>query len=642
MTGAGDDRLAEQLTSLGRLLGITVVVTDESEWIIAPESVRVGLGFYRDRGIAEGDVMALALRDFWVGVRLPLLEPGRAYRREAIEAAQPELAPLLATADRLDAMAAIEVALPGIASDLRQATARSIADDVSELSLEAQWLAAVTRSFSGAALPVVAPQVRRQLGGFAMLLERAAHCGPLHDACNALAFREASAPTGVDRLDRVLALIAPPYLELLRGAGQGLATPGASLHARPADGDDEGLGGDEGRGPRSGESDDGTDAEAQGSGASQVQALDTAAPQDAEGGDEPSVDERLLVESQSAVAPTAFLETPLSATRASLAPLDVPGDESRPLSEADHERVARDDPRGPRLAPAPHPGVQRAAVAEYRARLERYRREVTATREVWRLAVSEQLRLRQIGLQRGAVEGAELFRERLAATVTEVAAGVPRPAAYQQYERRPRHGDGLRSTDYVLLLDRSGSMQGAAAELCADAAMVMVESLAAVSRDLQGRDERAARALDVRLRAGIIAFGDEPVVVKGLDTPVDDEVRASLHAAVRGARGSTRGAAALDAAAALFGPEAQGERPRRVVLCVTDGDLDDVASLKGAIAGLDALGAEVHAIGVGRSPGIEVFAPAFERIDTLRELPGLLARVVAADAQATLAGRMPT
>ncbi|MEB4614097.1 vWA domain-containing protein, partial [Leucobacter sp. M11] len=282
-------------------------------------------------------------------------------------------------------------------------------------------------------------------------------------------------------------------------------------------------------------------------------------------------------------------------------------------------------------------GSAAAALAEYRRRLGGYRAEIEGTREAWRRVLGNAAEDRLVPGRAASAEGETLHTGRLAATVTEVSAGRTRPDAFRVRARVSRSARAPGHTDYALVLDRSASMRGRNAQLCGDAAMVMVEALEAVSRDVAQAAVRPRAALAPQLRAALIVFDAAPVTVKPLARPLDEAARAGLHAAVRGAGGSTLGAPALREAARELGlvtaasrptPAAPGD-PRRIVILVSDGGVTDAAELRGEASALRRAGADVVGIGVGAGAGLAELGIEARRIERLDQLPGALAGLLA-------------
>lgn len=665
MTRAGEPdeagrRLAQRLVAAGKMLGCSVAVTDEDEWEDTAAGIRVGLGFFRARGYSDNEAVVLSIRDLWASVRFTRLAPARGFRRATLAGARPDLAPLLAVIERVQAEQELLSAMPGLAGQLRDATLRGIPAELRELPLETQWLGAILRLCVGADPGAVDAPVAEELGA---LLRRGASAG----AALALVMRADHARTPVERLDRALALLAPPLLRLRERAGSGLTgesgdgDAGAELGVAP----DIDLGGGAGAGDAADDADADRDA-ASAEAAATAPDTDPSREPDPSGerGDPASLpDPDSLTEAPAAAAPESLLDIPLPASQPR--PLEHPavrtGDPAaRPRPDGAQER--RIVELGGWAGEPPSGGLAAAQLSEYRSRTARFSPEIRRLRELWREVLHQHERERRALSRRAAPEGEQLHGERLAQTVTEVWAGVPHPSAFRQRLSRPRDAEALGEIDYLLVLDRSASMQGGAAEACADAALVMLESLAAVSRDIRRLETRTATRSGVTLRAGVIVFADRPVVVAPLGRIVSERTRAALTTSVRAASGQTDAAAAVEAAGAVLGVDASewpegltvgqastgdpagvatvpgrvrrrnraAPQRRRIVLFVGDGDTDDPGRLAAAVARLRGDGVEVHGIGIGSAPGMAVFAPDSDRIASVRELPNVLAARLAA------------
>lgn len=646
--------LAQRLVAAGKVLGCTVTVTDGDAWEETPDGVSVGLGFFLERGYTADDAVALSIRDLWVSIQLSRRAPGRAFRRASIAAARPELAPLLAAIERVQAEQELCVAMPGLAPQLRAATLRGVPAELRELPLETQWVGAILRLCAGAEPGAVDDPVVEELG---RLLASGAQSAPeRHGAALARVMLADRSHTPVERLDRALALLAPPMLRLRGRGGRGLTGESGAGE----EGDDLGaapeidLGDGAGAGEASTEGDPGAAAES------------AAVAPEADPNTEPDVSSERgapasqpepdsLTEVQGSDAPESLLDIPLPVARPR--PLRdlaaaVGSDNARARPEGAPESWPEDLDRG--RSAAALGGAAAAQLAEYRGRTGRYAPEIRRLRELWREVLTRNRRERQVLSRRATPEGEQLHAERLAETVAEVRAGVRMPAAFRSRVSRARDADALGEIDYLLVLDRSASMQGGAAEACADAALVMLESLAAVSRDIRREEARSATRSGIALRAGAIVFADHPIVVAPLGRVVAETTRAALTSAVRAAGGQTDAAAALEAAGVVLGIDgelgglvrprsglasgaasgsgrprtaARGSAParRRIVLFVGDGDADDPVRLAAAVARLRERGVEVHGIGIGAAEGVSVFAPDSHRIGSVRELPAALA-----------------
>lgn len=616
--------LAAQLRSAGRVLGLDVSVTDAEEWELGPTHATVGLGFFRSRGYSDADTAALVLRDFWAGVRVPRLAPARAYRRDAVAARSPELAPLLAVIDRAHAGAELCAAMPGVRRPLDAATLRGVPEELRERGLEEQWCGALLRVSAGAATVRVDEPVRAEL---ARLLGGAPGHVPPGVLQRVLGLEPGITPGA--RFDRALAVLVPPLQRLRARAGRGIADgrgETAGSDTAGADGAELGLG----HGAAAGDADGADGAEAADAADTIADTGEADAPDTAAASDPGPVDTASLTESRSETPPVSLIDVPLPA-RASGALTEPPGIAAGEPAER--------TPGGAGSAPGPSRGLAQASLAEYRARVGRWAPEIARVREVWRSVLAPGQRERRVLSRRPAAEGVVLHRERLAATVTEIRAGVPRPPAFRTRARRARDAEGLGRIDTMLVLDRSASMGGAASEACADAALVLLEALAAVARDIARVEQQHAIALGTALRSGLIVFDDVPRVVAPLSRAVAEGTRASLVASVRSASGRTDTAEALRVAGAELGvilgevPETRPGRDvarRRLLVLVGDGECEDPAELAAVVAQLRARGVEVCGIGIGSAPGMSLLGAGVRRIASARELPAALGAMLAA------------
>lgn len=621
-------RVTEQLVSTGRILGIEIVVTDHDEWEVTHSGIRVGLGYYVSRGYGPDDAVLLAFRDFWASVRVGRLSRGRTHRRQMIERKCPELAPLLIAVDRMEAEQGLLTAMPGFARGLREVVLRSIPDDLRLLPPPLQWVGLVVRCAAGGTVPEVDDPVRRE---YQSLVAISSGAGEMF--LQALFPGRALSP--VDRFDRALALLAPPYLRLIAGNTQGLSdAQNRSVEGNASDGVELGVG--------------------LGSSAEEQAQSETSEEPAGEFADAPSDSDRLnQTREETMVPPSALVEVESPSFPEML--LDTPLPTSQPglniLPESCREASAEPEQTGGAMGLSN--GSYTALLHEYRSRTERYRAEINRTREAWRRVLSEHLQSRRAMDNASTPDGEHLHLERLAATVTETKAGVTSPAAFREFRTRVRQIEGFGDTDYVLVLDRSGSMKGRAAELCADTAMVMVESLAAVNREAADLEHREGVSLGVRLRSALLVFGDEPTIVKRLAHPLNELSRASLYGAVRGAQGATVGASAMQAVAEELGLRSGNRdvsrkrnwrlsehqrrvQPRRIVVFVSDGDLSDTAQLTEMLREFQEQKVQVHGIGIGSAPGMSIFAPNVRRIESVQQLPEALSVLLASYARSSV------
>lgn len=628
--GAGDE-LRAGLRAIGTMLGVPIVVTDGDLWRLVGGELRVGLRWYAVRGHGEGEALALAALQLWEGPREELRAPARARRRRTLERRSPAAAPMLAAIARLQATAELLAAMPGLRRPLAAALARELPPDPSALPRHLQWVALLlSRGIDGAAAPEApaggdgagsagfAPEVRREWDAL---------CALGGEGVDPL--RRVLAPdpsrTPLRRLERAVALLRPPYLRLLALdlAERGIAETRPDGAEAPSEAvDAPSLGGEPGGGAGAGDEDA---AEAVGDSGAAPEGSDDRARrgegrQAAEGSD-------LFAAEQAGFARTV-LATPL------------PGGGALVEAVLDLAAEARaDGPQDPRQSAAHRlgGGSGGGGLADYRSRVAELAPAIERMRDLWQRVIAERIAPRAATGRRPLPEGDELAVEHLAGAVAEARSGIPRPAAFLSRVERPRRTRRAGSTDYVLLVDRSASMQGPAAEAAADAILVMTEALAGVDRDIDHAEARTGAPLELDVRTAVIVFDAEPEVIKPLSRGVDDATRRAVHAAARSPRGSTDDGAALRAAAAELGvvrgdrsrPAPDGLERRRIVILVGDGGSNDPAAAERELRRLRSAGVEVHGVGIGDDEIAIRYAPHGHRVDDPRDIPDRLEALVA-------------
>ncbi len=641
MAGEARTELRAQLGAAGALLGIPVTVTDDDAWTLDDDGLRVGLGWYGARGHGEAESVALALLQLWEGVRAEHESPDRARRRRTLARTMPHADPLLAAIARLQAGAELLVALPGMRAPLGAALHRSLPRDLEVQPRHLQWvLLLLGIGFRAPIRPEADP---------AVLAEWRALAAPASDSNSASASRPVSAEdalrrvialdperTPLRRFERALALLLPAYERLLAldVAGRGIAD------ARPDGAIDVGAEAIDAAGPS-----DAAGAEGAGSEADEKESAGEAAPAESESERARAGEGRDAAEGADLFAAehAAFVESMLST------PMPAEG----ALFEAVMELVTRrpESGRDAGAAVASGPGTAAGVAGEtaltaYRSRVEELAGPIERMRDVWARVIAERVARTRATGRRALHEGDELVPEALASAVADALAGVARPRAYRQREERSRRARRAGSTDYVLLIDRSASMGGAAAEAAADAALIMLEALAGVERDVAhaeavaGPSLEAAGGLELDLRTALIVFDSSPHAVKPLSAGLDDRVRRELHAAIRSPRGATNDAAALREAAAQFGigrtgggsgpgsSSGSGLERRRIAIVISDGGTNDAVAATHALRSLRAAGVRVHGVGIGSDDVVQRYAPSSQRLDDPRRIAEALQRLV--------------
>lgn len=630
--------LRDRLTAAATLIGAPLIVTDDATWRVSPRGVHVGLGYFAARGHSDSESSALALLELWVAVRFPRLAPERARRRTSILQQRPELAPLLDATLRLQAAAELLAAMPSMREALTTAAYRSLPESLIEWPRHLQWvglllvmgLARPADSGDGSEAITLDPAVAEEW----LRLHRGGSAGTN-------VFRRAIAPdltrSPLLRWERVLALVLPAFDRLrgldlaergIGGADQGTSGADSGSDAEPPVDANTGVG--SGAGDPDAEADRPSDEMS----ASAPSTPPDASPDRARAGEgQDRAEGADLFAAEQAGFVQTMLATPMPADGALLLEdFELPADARAGADEQDRSSSAGS-------------GVQArgASAVEYAQRVDDLGAAIERMRDVWASVITERIAERRLPGRRANVAGDTLHSESLAGAVAEAIAGVPRPNAFVQRETRPRRTQRAGSTDYVLLVDRSASMQGLAAVSASDAALIMIEALAGAERDIAHAEAQHGIDLNLDIRTALVVFDAQVSAVKPLSRGLDDAVRHEMVSAIRSPRGSTNDGLALHEAARQLGlgyagtsfgtphgdgTTGDGVERRRIVLFIGDGGSNDPVLAARELRRLHEAGVQVVGIGIGSDEIVERFAPTSRRVDDPRQLPDLLYQIV--------------
>ena len=637
--------LRSRLAAVGRFIGVRMTVTDDATWQVDGDGVRVGLGFHASRGHGPDESVALSLLEIWSQIRSARVAPEQTARSLAISRLHPDLAPLVATVERLLAAAELMQAMPAVRGALGYGTVREVPADLTHWSLHVQWLGMLLRrGLAPGAEVSVEPAVHTEMRQLDRAWMNEAGDSTEPSEAGRRSDDNAAPPEGVvlrrlmqpapertplQRFERALAAVAAPYLRLqaLAAARIGLAAPesstGSADNHEHRDEESVGWGGAE---PQE-------NHEPAQSGAGDDAASDPDAQRARPGEWSEAAEGSDLFEAEQAAFLRTILPTPLPA-RGQL--VEALHDQ---ISNAEASNTSSAPPVGERRGAGGTGKTPTTSLRDYRVRVQQHADAIEAMRDIWQHVVSRRISPRLSLSRTPEVEGETLATEHLAQTVAEVHAGVPEPRAFRRRMMQARRTQAAGSTDYVLLIDRSGSMQGAQADHAADAALIMLEGLAGAARDISNAEATNGIDLELGIRTSLIVFDADALVVKPLASSLDDQSRQTLHAAVRSPSGATNDRAALRAAARELGvddspgtgsgaPPTDGVSRKRIIIVVSDGGSNDPSAAVTEARRLRKLGVRVWGIGIGNDEIVARYAPTSRRVDRPHDLPAALHDII--------------
>jgi hypothetical protein len=255
----------------------------------------------------------------------------------------------------------------------------------------------------------------------------------------------------------------------------------------------------------------------------------------------------------------------------------------------------------------------------YSAEITKWLPQITEMREIYKQVIERRLAQRK-GLSRKTFpEGAILDPNRLAQTVAEIRSGNDNPDAFRDYESRGRYAETIGNTDYVFLFDVSGSMQRDGKAVSAgNAAVIAMEGLAAMQRDIEEVEELHHTQLDLEIRTAIYTFGEHATLLKPLSKSLSLKERLDGYAKITNpTEYDTRDYLALREVSAL---KIDGDR-RKIVMVITDGESGSPGEAMRVIAELRANGWLVYGIGIGSDAAANLYKPTARRVDDPALLP---------------------
>ncbi len=257
----------------------------------------------------------------------------------------------------------------------------------------------------------------------------------------------------------------------------------------------------------------------------------------------------------------------------------------------------------------------------YSAEVEKHKDAIDAMRDVYRSVIQERVFQRR-GLSRNVyVEGDILNPNHLPQLIIDKKSGTAEPEAFMRYEQVRGRTELVGKTDYMFVFDRSSSMgEDGKSAAAAASAIIMLEALAGMERDIQQAEADTGIELDLDIRTALYTFDDESKCLKPLSAGLSDTERLSVRRSIMQPGGSTADFLALQDIATI---PRESDR-KRVIMVVSDGESNDPDAASAAIRRLRDQGDVVFGIGIGSNAASKLYAPLGRRVDNPNDLPDVV------------------
>ena len=324
-----------------------------------------------------------------------------------------------------------------------------------------------------------------------------------------------------------------------------------------------------------------------------------------------------------------------------------------PLSPEEHEKIhkavkkASQDERHKNITPEQRERTrQREADRRYReqtghslsekhqydAEVQRLHKQINEMRQVFQSVLNEVATTRRSLSRRSHQNGDILDPNRLAQTVADIKSGVA-PEAFQRYETIRGRTELSCKTDYFFVFDCSDSMAGKSAQSAASCAVIMLEGLASMERDIRKLEkEQNIDLSDLSVRTALYTFGSSSVCHKPLGSSLNDKQRLDTYAAVSAAdAGGTADYLTLQEIAGLR----RDHDRQRIIIVVTDGESNDRNAAYAAINQLRRdQNTVIYGVSIGSTAAEQLYAPNARFINDPKDLPNILQSFIETTIQA--------
>ena len=268
-------------------------------------------------------------------------------------------------------------------------------------------------------------------------------------------------------------------------------------------------------------------------------------------------------------------------------------------------------------------GHSLAKLNRYNSEIEKWREQINALRETFRKLLNESVGVRR-KLHAGHEMGAILTPETLAQTAAAVRSGHY-TNAFSDYERRISERELTSKTDYIFAFDVSGSMRGEPAAAAASSAVICLEALSGMQRDIERMRDQNGISIDVDIRTAIYTFASDIYNPKPLSSGLSTKERLDSYSAILSPGGG------VDSNSKVFQIIKQQIKrdPDRnqIIIVVSDGS-DDIRGTESEIRELRGAGFKVYGLSVITSDAVAIFAPHGQQIDDSSQLPTAMSHLI--------------
>ena len=261
-----------------------------------------------------------------------------------------------------------------------------------------------------------------------------------------------------------------------------------------------------------------------------------------------------------------------------------------------------------------HTGHSLQEKRHYDNKVKRLHRQIDQMRQIFQSVLNKVVTARR-GLGRHAHQDGDILDpNRLAQTITE---------AFQRHEAVRGRVELNCKTDYFFVFDCSASMSGKPAQAAASCAIIMLEGLASMERDIRKLEkEQAVDLSDLSIRTSLYTFGSNATCHKPLGSSLSDKQRLDTYAAVTAAdAGGTADYLALQEIAHL----PHDHDRQRIIVVVTDGASNNPDATQAAISQLRRdQNTVVYGVSIGSDAAEQLYAPNAKLINDPKDLPNVL------------------